>query len=138
MARRRSEDVDAVVRASEQAVGRCRLRAIACAEEATIATVDALEELCGRIDVPSLARNIYSALQAQQLLAWVEKQPESPARAVVLPPLRRTVERRNAFAIGFHGSVNLKLQSLTGSFSGEAAKRHHRKCDRAFKLTDPG
>lgn len=98
------EDVDAVVRASEQAVGRSRLHAIACAEETTIATVDALEELCGRIDVPSLARNIYSVPQAQQLLTWVDMQPESPARDVVLPPLRRTVERRNAFAIGFHTS----------------------------------
>ena len=65
------------------------------------AVIQAMQELCERTPVPSVARYIFSRPRARALLAWLEEQPRSEARDTIRKPLRRAVTRKHAFSIVF-------------------------------------
>ncbi len=92
-------DLRASVRAHVQASERCLAAATARDDVDMVETVEAIEELCERIPIGSLARHIYDARQTRELLAWLERRRPSAARGRVLPALRSAASNGNAFAI---------------------------------------
>lgn len=93
------DDQRASVRAHEQASERCLAAATARDDVDTIDAVEAIEKLCERIPMRSLARHIYDGQQTRELLAWLERQRPSAARDRVLAAVRRAANNGHAFAI---------------------------------------